>query len=55
MHIRLSNRSNCCFLKARKLSRILVIIVFIGQHLLANPDCVKVYNDEHFQIIGKGR
>ena len=27
----------------------------IGQHLLDNPDCAKLYNDDMFQIIGRAR
>ena len=27
----------------------------IGQHLLDNPDCVKVDNDDMFQLIGRAR
>ena len=27
----------------------------IGQHLLDNPDCAKLYNDDMFRIIGKAR
>ena len=27
----------------------------IGQHLLDNPDCEKLYNDDMFQMIGRAR
>ena len=27
----------------------------IGQHLLDNPDCAKLYNDDMFRIIGRAR
>ena len=27
----------------------------IGQHLLDNPDCAKLYNDDKFWIIGRAR
>ena len=27
----------------------------IGQHLLVNPDCAKLYNDDMFRIIGRAR
>ena len=27
----------------------------IGQHLLDNPDCAKIYKDDMFQIIGSAR
>ena len=27
----------------------------IGQHLLENPECAKMYNDDKFRIIGQAR
>ena len=27
----------------------------IGQHLLENPECTKMYNDDKFRIIGQAR
>ena len=27
----------------------------IGQHLLENPECAKIYNDDKFRIIGQAR
>ena len=27
----------------------------IGQHLIANPECAKIYTDDNFRIIGQAR